>query len=705
MKSRTLAIAAFAVLLFAALLLRLHTLDASYWSDEVLTHNRASGSLQKALTVSPNVLPTVLSHFALKVDDSEVLLRMPSLLAGMGTVALLSLFCTKLAGKGFGLLCCILIATSPFHVYHSQEARYYSLLMLFAVSLLICATYFHSGKARGWPLAGMTLSTAAGFLCHPFFLLFTVGILAGLALCALMDLIQRKDVAFGKSYGAAFLAIGLGYAPLAYQWGPQIIATLSEQVPGVEAAAASTGQAEAETLGHTLSFEEYLSYVDDVAGSLLPGGVYVVLGFCLVGFAGLVIRHRLAALSCLAVLLAAPVILIPLKVDHWYSDRYFSYLLPAAVLLCAAGIYTILLLLEHLTVLAWTKAATDPRRASWGYGATALCGCAGLLALYAPHATGELTRHYENERPLFEWREMAEHMAREANNRDMIFYASGFHHDDSGGSYYEITLEFYLKRLLPEPGPLLARARKHRLSGLDKAALREALNEAPQSAMWIVAKPSQLDDEMLAFIERVADANPVRGDASLYVVGEPTVNILNNTDFATVEEEGWSPSAGQEAVDAVYNGEKRKVLKIHSDQPDINRSVRFPISAEDTQARPLREGHTYTLSFYLRAKDVQPGKYWSRVAKIVVGGHRADGTDLWVEQFQIRETHPWRRYTVHLTPGRNLPADIEQADIVIGLFGGTGTIWVDRVQLEEKPYPTVYTTGERLPVPERFETE
>ena len=703
MKSHILTAAVFAVLIGLALVLRLHTLNASYWVDEVLTHNRASGSLHEAITGHPNILPHVLCHFALRVDDSEVLLRTPSLIAGMITVTLLFLFCMNLTGKGLGVIALVLIATSPFHIYHSQEARYYALLMLFAVTLLICATCFHTGKARGWALAGMTLSTAAGFLSHPFFLMFTVGVLAGLAICALLDLIQRKDAVFGKVYGAAFLAIGLGCAPLAYQWGPRILSTLFGQLPGVEAAAANTDQAEAQPLAHSLSLAEYLDYVDDVAGSLLPGGLYVVLGFCLVGFAGLVIRHRLAALSCLAVLLAAPATLVLLKVDHWYSDRYFSYLLPAAVLLCAAGIYTTLLLLERLAALAWAKATTDPGLAAWGYRATAVCGCAATLILYAPYSVGQLSRHYENERPRFEWREMAEHMARKANNRDMIYYAAGFHYDDSGrGGYYEQTLEFYLERLLPEPGPLLARARRHRLSGLNETALREALSEVSRNAMWIVAHPYQLDDDMLAFIEHMADANPVRGRASLYVVGEPTVNVLENTDFAAAREEGWRPPAGREIVDVTHGGVDRTVLRIHSDEPDINRPVRFPISPEGADAAPLKEGHTYTLSFHLRAEDVQPGAYWTRVAKIVVGGQRADGTDLWAEQLQIRETHPWRRYTVHLTPGRNLPADIEQADIVIGLFGGTGTIWVDRVQLEEKPYPTVYTPSERLPAPERF---
>lgn len=65
---------------------------------------------------------------------SEIAVRMPSVILGVGTVFLTYLIGKELFNKKTGLIAATILALGPLHVYYSQEARMYS-LAAFAVSL------------------------------------------------------------------------------------------------------------------------------------------------------------------------------------------------------------------------------------------------------------------------------------------------------------------------------------------------------------------------------------------------------------------------------------------------------------------------------------------------------------------------------------------------------------------------------------------
>ena len=68
--------------------------------------------------------------------------------------------------------------------------------------------------------------------------------------------------------------------------------------------------------------------------------------------------------------------------------------------------------------------------------------------------------------------------------------------------------------------------------------------------------------------------------------------------------------------------------------------------------------------------------------------------------FPIRNGEDWRRLHATFRPGVDLPLDVEELHLEVGIAGGSGTLWVDNVQVEEGVRPTPYTRRFRLPLDE-----
>lgn len=69
-------------------------------------------------------------------DAGEAVIRQPFALLGWLTVAFGALWATRRRGLGAGLLLGAWLAILPFHVYHSREAYYYVVVMLFAAGMV-----------------------------------------------------------------------------------------------------------------------------------------------------------------------------------------------------------------------------------------------------------------------------------------------------------------------------------------------------------------------------------------------------------------------------------------------------------------------------------------------------------------------------------------------------------------------------------------
>ena len=96
---------------------------------------------------------------------SEFALRLPSALVGIALVPVVYVAGRDLAGRRAGLIAALLAACNPFLVWHSQDARSYSLLVLF-----VAGTIAALAGERLWWWAAM----AIGALLSHYFALFVL---------------------------------------------------------------------------------------------------------------------------------------------------------------------------------------------------------------------------------------------------------------------------------------------------------------------------------------------------------------------------------------------------------------------------------------------------------------------------------------------------------------------------------------------------
>ncbi len=142
-------------ILILALVLRLINLNQSLWLDEAVqavTAKASLGSIFQEITgdFHPPLFHFLLHYWVKIFGVSEISLRMPSVLFGVGAVYLIYLLGQTLGSKKWGLTSALLLATAPFHIYYSQEARMYSAVTFFTLgSMYFFLKILKSEKSPG----------------------------------------------------------------------------------------------------------------------------------------------------------------------------------------------------------------------------------------------------------------------------------------------------------------------------------------------------------------------------------------------------------------------------------------------------------------------------------------------------------------------------------------------------------------------------
>jgi uncharacterized membrane protein len=142
---------------------------------------------------------------------SEAALRALSVLAGVLTVPLVWLLVRELSeDKRSASFAALLLALNPLHLWYSQEARPYSLMLLFAAASLLCLCLAMRGRGALW--AGYTVFGALAILTH------LTGIVVPVIGAGLVLLQERraglagKFVAFSAGMGMLILPFLLALA-------------------------------------------------------------------------------------------------------------------------------------------------------------------------------------------------------------------------------------------------------------------------------------------------------------------------------------------------------------------------------------------------------------------------------------------------------------------------------------------------------------
>jgi mannosyltransferase len=176
----------------------------SFWVDEAFTAAEMKYSLVDKLDVQYHFLYLVLIEpWAALVGSSEWALRVPSVLGAMLAVGLTVVVANRLFERRVALVSGLLLATSPFFVKWSQQARPYTMfvaLCLLAVLLLLRA--LERGSRGAWATFGVALS--AVMVWQPAAALLMLPAYAVL-------LVQRRDRFLPHGLLAAVIVAAVGF--------------------------------------------------------------------------------------------------------------------------------------------------------------------------------------------------------------------------------------------------------------------------------------------------------------------------------------------------------------------------------------------------------------------------------------------------------------------------------------------------------------
>ena len=203
------------LIVVAAVLLRAFRLGhQSLWTDEIVSALSADGRLWWVLTqtsVNSNIPPLYYAvlHLVMSLSRQEWVLRLPSLLSGVASVPLFFAIVREWLGSRVALVCAALVAISPFHVWYSQEARPYALLLFLSLLSLRLLQLLVARPGDRWLQLGFVLSAAATFYAHTLGLPF----LAYLAVLAIRETPKER---WGH-WLRLFAAIGLLLIPAVYR--------------------------------------------------------------------------------------------------------------------------------------------------------------------------------------------------------------------------------------------------------------------------------------------------------------------------------------------------------------------------------------------------------------------------------------------------------------------------------------------------------
>jgi len=185
-------------------------------------------------TLAPGIdsrpLYYLLQHPLLSIlPTSPVALRILPMIFGAAGLYVTWLIGRRYFGAIGGVVALLLVALSPWHLYASSMARYYSLVYLCAALVVLWLPEAYASDRPSRYLA-LLLVFLVGTLTHPSFVLAMVGVVFGLSLV-------RSDARFGFRWPSA--------NAWRYLWGPYAAALLMEfvllRVAGRKSAMANLG--------------------------------------------------------------------------------------------------------------------------------------------------------------------------------------------------------------------------------------------------------------------------------------------------------------------------------------------------------------------------------------------------------------------------------------------------------------------------------
>jgi mannosyltransferase len=192
-----------------ALVLRLPGLNESLWFDELSSTHVVLGNVAALAHAigsdsHPPFYAVVMFVWIRLFGDSEISVRMLPLICGLLTIVLTARLAAGYGWRRAAPVAALIMAISPSHIWYSQEARHYSLLLLLLTAYTCAFHRIRQTHARRWYVACALLA-----LCMALTHYFAIAYVAAITLLALGDRRARARMLWIGGAIACVLAVFL----------------------------------------------------------------------------------------------------------------------------------------------------------------------------------------------------------------------------------------------------------------------------------------------------------------------------------------------------------------------------------------------------------------------------------------------------------------------------------------------------------------
>jgi 4-amino-4-deoxy-L-arabinose transferase-like glycosyltransferase len=202
------------LLLLLALVLRLPNLTESLWYDEVHYSTRFISSdfseLWQVLTSTPPapLYPVMTFVWTGLVGESELIVRAPSMVFGLASIALTYVLARRFGGPTTASLACLLLCLWPAHIWYSQEATPYAMAVCFMLAAIVAWPHVAKPEFSARWLAAYVGAFVVAALTHYYLTAFLVPLtVLGLAAGSR----GRRRIVMANALVALSLAVVLGF--------------------------------------------------------------------------------------------------------------------------------------------------------------------------------------------------------------------------------------------------------------------------------------------------------------------------------------------------------------------------------------------------------------------------------------------------------------------------------------------------------------
>jgi 4-amino-4-deoxy-L-arabinose transferase-like glycosyltransferase len=406
------------------------------------------------------------------LGESEFAARIVSFIAAILSIPLIFTLGRLLDRPATGLWAALMLALSPFHVTYAQEARHYSLLMMFTLSSFV-ALYLalRYDRLSSWLLYAML--AVLSIYTHYGALL----VLLAQAVLVVIWLVLRRAgaiMAAGKHAAFAAIFIALLYLP----WLPRLGGALSHNVGSQ--VVTGTGVVTPIDQWMRRGFAAFGMYDNRVA--------LLLLLLVLVGAVTLAIRREWLSLLFVTTGIVIPLLLIGIvPIGRGALPRYIIYVLPPYLLSAAIGLEWLLLHLARQT-------SRLPRMA----------GAAAMVTLLLIVGWGAIRGVYEHVEE--DWKSILAYLDEETSGEAVLLALS--QNSRAGFNLAAASLPYYLEKS----------DRNYQFLPGNRLSLDKASTLAGKGAdVWAIVvdwqQPTSLQSDNLAI--RAVDTARARAAASL----------------------------------------------------------------------------------------------------------------------------------------------------------------------------------------------